>query len=223
VSHCTGTPISFLRLERHHLGELEGVDRDEIERHLVECEACAACSRAIVSDARSLPPLARRGRVLTFRRAGAVMSALALAAGLFLLLGRPDPRPLADEGARTKGDGVGFTLVRDDDERLEGGGTYRDGDRFKALVTCTPGSNAAWDLVVYERGEASFPLKSQRSIPCGNEVPLPGAFRLTGVDPMVVCVVWSEHGPVDRSALRQRAPDELDHAVCATLAPAPAP
>jgi hypothetical protein len=90
-----------------------------------------------------------------------------------------------------------------------------------------------YDAIVSETAKTTRVLRCKLSLTDGritsldlggcqaNEVPLPGAFRLTGVDPMVVCVVWSEHGPVDRSALRQRAPNELDGAVCATLAPAP--
>ena len=99
-----------------------------------------------------------------------------------------------------KGDAVAFTLVRDDDERIDGdAGVYRHGDRFKAVVTCPPGEVMTFDLVVYDASGASFPLEPARGLACGNEVPLQGAFRLTGRDDETVCLVWGEGGPVDRA------------------------
>ena len=60
-----------------------------------------------------------------------------------------------------KGDAIAFTLVRDDDERIAGdAGVYRDGDRFKALVTCPPGRSVAFDVVVYRRGRRVVPARA---------------------------------------------------------------
>ncbi|MGH7293845.1 MAG: zf-HC2 domain-containing protein, partial [Polyangiaceae bacterium] len=67
---CTAEPISWLRLERYHLGELRGAERQAIADHLAACEACAAClARIEQDDAVALPvlpplPAPRRGVLL---------------------------------------------------------------------------------------------------------------------------------------------------------------
>ncbi|MDB4946755.1 MAG: hypothetical protein JWP97_6289 [Labilithrix sp.] len=232
---CTGTPISWLRLELHHDGLL-AAEREQIAAHLAECAACAACFAQIEREAaEALPPLElpRRpagppvaGNVVALRRFAPVVAALALAALLFLVLRRPGTEiaggPSIDPGsARTKGGGIDFVLVRDDDHEIaEAGGTYRDGDRWKALVTCPAGVHAAWDLVVLDRGEAFFPLEPQGDLACGNHVPLPGAFRTTGHAPLTVCLVWSDGAAVDREALRHAAVATLPDVSCKALAPA---
>ncbi|MBX3192764.1 MAG: zf-HC2 domain-containing protein [Labilithrix sp.] len=214
---CTGTPISWLRLERLHAGEVDDAERAEIEAHLASCAACKACLAKIEGDdAVALPPLAKPAKVHVLRRAAPAIAALAVAAGVLLLVRRPPEEDPAAGGARAKGSDVSFALVRDDEQAVDGSaGTYRDGDRFKAIVTCPPGMNATWDLVVYERGEAGFPLAVQRDLSCGNAVPMRGAFRTTGREPLTVCLTWN----VDRDSLR-RAPPEAS-ASCKVLAPAP--
>jgi hypothetical protein len=121
--------------------------------------------------------------------------------------------------ARVKGGAVAFSLVRDDGERLEGpAGVYRDGDRFKAIVTCPPGGGVAFDVVVREGGRESFPLPPAVDLACGNEVPLPGAFQLTGSAEQTVCLIWNETGVVDRSA---SGPVEDRPSLCKHLSAAP--
>jgi hypothetical protein len=85
-------------------------------------------------------------------------------------------------------------------------GVFRDGDRFKALVTCPPDRGANFDFVVFDASGASFPLAPAPGFACGNEVPLPGAFRLTAApgDHETVCVVWADAEQVDRTALSRR-------------------
>jgi hypothetical protein len=230
---CAGTPISWLRLELHHAGELTKSEGDAITAHLATCGACAACLARIESDASellpALPPAlpaAPPAKVLVLRRLAPVIAALAIAAALFIIIGRrpnADPRnpELDPTSPRTKGGSVGFVLVRDDDGLVaEAGGIYRDGDRWKALVTCPAGMQAAWDLVVFEHGEAAFPLEPQPDLTCGNQVPLRGAFKTTGHDPMTVCVVWNDGALVDRGALRGASPETLPHAACKVLDPA---
>ncbi|MEO6576369.1 MAG: hypothetical protein ABIP89_21125, partial [Polyangiaceae bacterium] len=123
-------------------------------------------------------------------------------------------------GNRIKGGDVGFALAREDDEMIgDASGTYHDGDRFKALITCPANLDASWDLVVFERGEASFPLASASHLPCGNAVPLAGAFRLTGAEVMTVCVVWGE--AIDRVKVAHDGEHALgEHAQCKLLQPA---
>ena len=232
---CGGTPISWLRLEQHHAGELSAAESEAIAAHLATCGACASCLARIEEDAAeplpALPALpaptaAAPRNVLTLRRVAPVVAALALAAALLFVIGRrpgPDPRgPELDPlSSRTKGGSVGFVLVRDDEGVIaEAGGVYRDGDRWKALVTCPAGMRAAWDLVVFEHGDLAFPLEPQPDLACGNAVPLPGAFRTTGHEPMTVCLVWNDGALVDRGALRGLAPESLPHATCKMLDPA---
>ena len=161
------------------------------------------------------------------RRLAPVIAAVAVAAALLLVMGRrpgvdpENPGTLDPASPRTKGGSVGFVLVRDDDGIVaEAGGVYRDGDRWKALVTCPAGMRAAWDLVVFERGAAAFPLEPQPDLTCGNDVPLPGAFRTTGHEAMTVCLVWNDGALVDRGTLRGASPGALPHAVCKVLDPA---
>lgn len=237
---CVGTPISWLRLERFRAGELDDTERKGIESHLTECQACAACLASIDDDEGiALPPLLphvprvpratkREGATVhvSWRFTPAV-AALAVAAGVLLFVTRKprnvesaweDPSP----GTRLKGGDVSFVLVRDDEESVDGSvGSYRDGDRFKAVVTCPPGMTASWDLVVYERDQAAFPLAAQTDLRCGNAVPMRGAFRTTGHEPMTVCLVWSERLPVDRNVVRSTAPGSLPQASCKALEPAP--
>jgi hypothetical protein len=245
---CTATPLSWLRLELYHAGELAAEERTEITAHLATCAACAACFATIVDDAqaplaalpaamrdapakseatREATPLAAT-RLRGVGRFAPVVAALAMAAALLLVLGKrgddgvrhaPTDDPSA---ARTKGGAVAFALVRDDAAVVaEAAGSYRDGDRWKAVVTCPAGMRAAWDVVVFERGEAAFPLAPMPDLACGNGVPLPGAFRTTGRERMTVCLVWSDGKSVDRARLRGASPDALAQAACKVLEPAP--
>ena len=231
---CVGEPVSWLRLERFHLGEIQGTERAAIAEHTAACPACAACLAQILDDdAQALPPLSvperpRRNVLSLFPvRAAAALGALAAGGALVLGLRGNGHRGEIEHArlgeSRVKGDAIAFSLVRDDDARITGtAGVYRDGDRFKALVTCPPGAGVAFDVVVYDVGGTSFPLEVARELACGNDVPLPGAFRLTGDTDETVCLVWAEGAPVDRGALAVRtAPD--GHTLCKELTPAPRP
>ncbi len=222
-ARCIDVPISWLRLERYHLGEVASDERGRIEEHLAACPACALCYARIEQDeAVALPPLpavvrpggARRARVLAFGGgAVALAAALALAIG-GAWRGHDDARSRVGGRAAVKGDAIAFSLVREDDERIEGAtGIFRGGDRFKALVTCPPSmTEVPFELVVYdEAGEASFPLSAAR-LACGNDVPLPGAFRLTGRGEVTVCVAWG----IEREALAARRA-EGDGVLCKRL------
>jgi hypothetical protein len=221
ASRCIGEPVSWLRLEQLRLGELGEAESKGVSEHLAACAACAACMARIEADeARELPALAFAPAATrpastparttparsTSRRLLASVSVLAAAAAMVLGVGRiwRSPAPAVDrETAHPKGDGVAFVLVRDDGQRVvDARGVFRDGDRFKALVTCPPGLSATFDLVVFDASGASFPLSAAHGFACGNEVPLPGAFRLTADgDRETVCVVWGEGDDVDRGAL----------------------
>jgi hypothetical protein len=232
-SRCIGEPVSWLLLERFHLGEIEGEERERIAQHVAACAACAACLGSIQDDeAVALPPLAlpessrgpgerappfppsgRNVRALFAGRAAVALGGLAAAAAVVLAIRSGDRHDgsrvasLTRPESRIKGDAIAFSLVRDDDERILGTrGVYRDGDRFKAILTCPPGSNVGFDVVVYDVGGVSFPLDPAPVLACGNEVPIPGAFRLTGSSEETVCLVWSEGASVDRGKVARVPP-----------------
>lgn len=89
-------------------------------------------------------------------------------------------------------------------------------DRLKVRLTCPPAGGARLhaDVVVFQRGagarlEAAFPLPA-RTITCGNEVTLDGAFRVTpsssGARDATVCVALDPAAAPDRAALAARGP-----------------
>jgi hypothetical protein len=151
-----------------------------------------------------------------------VTTVLAVAASLALYIRSTSvvdgPSPLDD--VRTKGVDYALDLTREGDGAdVEAG--YRDGDRWKVLVTCPTGRDTHLDVVVYDNLEPSFPLPALERLPCGNGIPLPGAFRLTGSQEMSVCLVWDEDKPLDRDMLRVTEMEKLPHRVCKTIRPAP--
>src|SRR5450432_175121 len=239
---CTGDPVSWMRLERYHLRELGGVDRLPIEQHLGACAACRACLAQIQhDDVDTLPPLEVRpsknpllgarptklGRLSLRWSTSLVATASLCAAAAAIALGVGRTRQATNDGlahldtSSVKGGGVALALVRDDGQTiLPEGGVYQDGDRFKAVVTCPPTMHARFDLVVFDpAGAASFPIEPTEELACGNAVPLPGAFRLTGHGEQEACLGWSEDGAVDRSTLAREPVGE--HAFCVRLSPAP--
>ena len=62
---------------------------------------------------------------------------------------------------------------------------YRDGDRFSIRVTC-PAGETDITVAITQQGETYSPYPPQR-IQCGNQVPLPGAFTVTGPGDVQVC------------------------------------
>lgn len=188
MTRCTGEAVSWLRLEQHALA------RDpEVARHLDGCAACRACFASIEADrGRIMPPLgevaiaaaARRRRLRRTRWLGAATAVAAAAVVLLVVLGRDDENMPGIKG----GDDLVLTLVRERaGEVVLDPTSYRDGDRFKALVTCSAAGEVTVELTVEQTGETFTPL-APASIRCGNRVPLPGAFSLTGSDPADVCV-----------------------------------
>jgi hypothetical protein len=225
MSACIDTPISWLRLERYELGEVDEEERAAIAAHLGACEVCAACLASIKADTRELPSLEVTRRksavVIPWRRVLPAAGALAAAAAIVLIMRRPVTETPGLTGDRIKGNDIAFSLVHEGEGVAdEAGTTYHDGERFKALVTCPPGMHATFDLVAYEGTEAAFPLEAQSDLECGNSVAMQGAFRMTGHEPMTVCLVWSDGMTIDRAAIDRTAPALLDHALCKALTPA---
>ncbi len=225
---CIDQPISWLRLELYALAELDDGTTAVVRRHLDDCAACRAALASLAGDAMSLPPLpAPRARVVAmaptpwWRRwtLGAGLGAALAAAALVLWLRLPDGAGPPGRSTRIKGAGVvSLTLVReragviafDPDD-------VTDRDRWKAQLTCAVGGTVWADVVVYQPSGASFPLAPQ-AMTCGNQVAVPGAFRITDGG-ATICVALGARPP-DRARLARgpRSP-----AVCATVAAAPQP
>jgi hypothetical protein len=228
---CVAEPVSWLRLERYALGELAGPAADDVAAHLGRCPACQACLDAIERDATPLPPLPPlppRRRWAWWPRlawAGGVAAAAAAIALFVVIRPRVDAERVAGPRIRVKGTGdVVVSLIR------ERGGVitpapsgFAPGDRFKVRVTCAPGGAAHADVVVFQGGEAAFPLPPAR-LRCGNDVVVPGAFTITGVAPATVCLVVDPARAPDRAAIARRGPrGDGVGCVAPRLPPEPAP
>ncbi len=214
------TPVSWLRLERYALGELAAREHADITAHLATCARCRACADRIAADAqRELPPLEpsaaravgasrpdgwrwrwrwpwhNKGR----RQAFALAAAMAALAAIFVL--RPDRRPEV-RGPRVvavKGGDVTVELVRERDGSIAWEpASFTAADRFKLLVTCVPPLEVHADLVVVQDDGPVFPGQPAL-VRCGNRVPVPPAFRITGPGAATVCVLIDPTGPPSRS------------------------
>jgi hypothetical protein len=252
---CIGEPISWLRLERHRLGELDAAERDRVAAHLAACAACAACA-AEVGESPVLPALAApapapavagpvssstltriRRALFGAHRAGAFAAVAALAALVLVVTARarpPHPKVGLSTGWSTgwstgpsstlpgiKGGGdVAIEIVRERQGAIaHDATTFAPDDRFQVLVTCPAGRLLFWQLLVRDAQRTDFPLASAGPIPCGNRIPLPGAFRLSGAGPVDVCLVLGGD-PLDRASLARVDAAQLGRrGACATLRP----
>lgn len=222
--------LSWLKLEQRLLNELEPAEASAVDAAVAGAPRLAARVAAI-ADAPALPPLdlsredsglplpdeARPtggAEVIPLRRWAGVATALALAAAALLVVWVGPKSEHPGPQTRWKGGELALTLDRARDGRvLEDAADFRPGDRFRVRLTCPPGDRA-WDLVVYQEGEASFPLDATEPLACGNRVVLPGAFTLDGDDEALVCAVLE---PPSRAGLAGGPPRE--GSVCAVLRP----
>lgn len=228
-------PVSWLRLERYALGELAADERAAIAGHLATCASCRACADHIAGDAqRELPPLPaaapalpaappRHGwwrRWLAGRRAAAFAGFATVAAVFALIVVRPREQAKVD-GPRVvavKGGDVAVELVRERDGSTAWEPTsFAPGDHFKLLVTCTPPLRLHADVVVLQDDGAAFP-GAPALIACGNRVPLPPAFRITGPGAATVCVGLDASAPPSRAALARGTGAQPGGRACLHLA-----
>jgi hypothetical protein len=156
----------------------------------------------------STPPPAWRRRRWIWGVAG-VIAAGAAAVILYLRLPRTTAPPeLGRIVPRVRVEGVGIVdvgLVRDRGGVTDRAPTgFRPGDRFQIAVTCGEAGNVWADIVVLQPGRpgaplvASYPSQPVR-LTCGNQVPLPRAFTITGAGPASVCLALE----LDRAPTRE--------------------
>ena len=207
---CIGEPISWLRLERHHLST-----DPQVAAHLDACPACRTAMAEISGDLVALPVLTVPVRA---KRKWWLYAVPALAAAAIAIVIVRPRAPERDDVATVKGVGeIVLDVAREragvvrDDVR-----SFRPGDRWKVIVTCPPSAHAVIDVAVVEDGTrtADYPL-APAPVACGNRVIVPGAFALTGVHRNRVCVRIAADAPPARSLPR---PGD-DGVACVTIAP----
>ena len=199
---CVSEPISWLRLERHALAPDAAV-----AEHVAACPACKHCLDEIAADVVALPALVvpeRRAPIRWWRFALPALAAAAIA--IVVLRPRPAPEHRGGEllaGVKGVGD-VTVQLVRERAGAIQlDATTYQPGDRWKVIIGCASAGGAWIDVAV----GSDHPL-APAHIACGNGVPVPGAFELTGDAPNEICVrVWSDPGELGDRACVVVAPE----------------
>ncbi len=230
-------PVSWLRLERYALGELDADEAAAVAAAVgpgagdgAGVGADRLCLDRIESDERVLPalpepeakpglwaawwpprPMAWAGTAATLALAGVLVFAVRG--------GGPGPQETVVPGprTRTKGGELVISLVRERGGRISHEPEdFAAGDRFKVVVTCPGPDTLHGEVVVFQDQEVAFPLPTVE-LSCGNRVPLPGAFRLSGTAPVTVCLVYSDEAPPDRDRLSPIDIADLPPAVCTSL------
>jgi hypothetical protein len=193
---CISEPLSWFVLEQYHLGDLDSNAVLETKRHLSSCPACAGAYQFIEKDNISLPPLPALipTPIVVSKRLKywkAVVPLIAAAALLLLVLNLPfgaDNTPPSHIG--TKGGELSLSLVRlRDNATREDPDRFQSGDRFRLSVTSPFNDNTPAEVVIFQGGRAFFPYSEGLVVNSGNQVPVDGAFTLTGDDDAVVCVI----------------------------------
>jgi hypothetical protein len=194
-----GEPISWLALEQHALGELDGERAAAIDASAdADTRACLELTRQ-PRTLRSLPLQAAPAPswIERLRRRWAVGAGVLVAACAVVLVIalRGDGDRLG--GGTVKGGGEPeIELIRERHGAVTPAATrFRDGDRFKLVVTCAPDRRLTGEVVVRQAGQTYRPLPAV-DVPCGNRVPLPGAFRITGIEPAEICLEPTDGAPV---------------------------
>jgi anti-sigma factor RsiW len=224
---ATCVPVSWLRLERYALGELEPAERITIAEHLSACGRCRARADLITEDStRELPPLpaapARAPAPARKRYAAWLALALAGAAAFVLVIRTPgEERPPGGRRVAVKGGEVTIELVRERGGSIAWEPTsFSAADRFKLLLTCAPPLRVYADLVVLQNDGPAFPAAASL-VTCGNRIPLAPAFRITGLGDATVCVAADSDAPPSRARLSGSEPSAPGSRVCVHLVPRP--
>jgi Putative zinc-finger len=200
-------PVSWLRLERYALDELAPGERTEIAGHLAICPACRARADLIAGDGgRELPPLpaAPPSRSTTRHPGWLAFAAVGTMVAAVLLVVRARSGDEPQRGGRriaVKGGEVTIELVRERAGSIAWEPTsFTADDRFKLLLTCAPPLRVYADLVVLQSDGPAFPGAASL-IGCGNRIPLPTSFRITGPGDASVCVAVDPDAPPSRARL----------------------
>jgi hypothetical protein len=222
-------PVSWLRLERYHLGELRPEEAAQVERALAVDAEARECLEQIRQPValRPLPEPPSRARVVKLRAARAAwwpflsLAAAVAGAALVVWVKSTEPEVLTERRSfHVKGGDVVVSLVREREGAIASSpATFAEGDRFKVLLTCPPTLDGDFDVVVFQDAAPSFPFAGPATLVCGNSVPIPGAFTLTGASPATVCVVRARDVGARRGIERGGLDKIRDSAACVALTP----
>lgn len=184
-------PISWPRLERYHLGDVDPVERDAIDRLLKTCAISRQrlqTIRADVAPMPALPPLpSPPAKAANDNRAWrwlGGLAALAVAAFIAIRIASPSPAP---QTLWVRGGELSINLVRERDGEISmAPRTAHTGDRFQVRLTCPPGERTV-AVSVAQNGTRYRPFGQAVSVTCGNRIPLPGSFTLDSPGGIEVC------------------------------------
>ncbi len=206
--------LSWLTLERLHVGDLSPSAAEAAQKHLQTCAACQSNLHTITADARPLRPLiAAPASAPVFTphnqtpttkpapRRWWIPSLVAAAAALcvaVLMWPMPPPAyispnttsPTTPHQLTPKGGARTLTVIR---ERAGLVTTqpqsYRAGDRFRLEVSCSPPAQLYWRVEVQQGQETFDPYPTHPPVLCQNNASIPGAFRMTtGGEPVTICL-----------------------------------
>ena len=213
-------PLSWLLLERYVLGELSAAERSTVETRLASSAVDRARVAFILNDRVELAPLERDTRLFPRRARSARgrtllwLGSTALAAACALLVMRAAPLPAVRDAGTTHLKGGDVAVGIHGDLQGEAPTTFREDERYKLFVTCPAHLRGSLHVLVFQAGAQYRPLAEAPTFGCGNRVPWPGAFQLTGSDDADVCVSWAAD---DAAAAARRASDLGERAVCVRL------
>jgi hypothetical protein len=115
---------------------------------------------------------------------------------------------------------VAVELVRERGDSIAWEPTSFGGsDRFKVLVTCASPLKLHADIVILQSDGPAF-VGQPAPITCGNRVPVPPAFRITGPGAARVCVLLDAGGPPSRLLQPDGVPPASVPHACVSLSPA---
>ncbi len=224
MSNCISQRISWLALEQYRLDDLPSEQRQRIAQHLDQCPACAGDLQKIGDDVRPLKPLTLEDRKKAFPPLRFSIPAIAgtaiIAAVLLTVLFDRVPQQagsakIPPHHIEFKGGELAMMVARERNGWVEENPSqFAEGDNFTVFLTHSSPEPIHWDVIIEQGGETYFPYTDRPPLAAGNLVPLPGAFRLTGVQPITICVVVGTE-PLSRAALKRVAKSALPPAtVC---------
>ncbi|MFN3197989.1 MAG: hypothetical protein ACE366_06160 [Bradymonadia bacterium] len=211
-------PISWLTLERYHLGELDPSEATALQAK-IEVDPTLAARLAQIEAGTSLKPLpVQNAPQPTWTMWKWALPIAAVAAVAVAVLPGKSVVPPGYIGAKG-GEPLSLTLVAQrGDQYVPISHQFTPDDVLKVQVTCAPPDQERVQVVVFQEDGASFPYPEPPEVQCGNAVLLPGAFRIDPAEARVCALLSADH--VDRARFLSDGVKALPaHAQCITIAP----
>lgn len=207
--------LSWLTLERLHVGDLSPSAADAAQKHLQTCAACQSNLHTITADQRPLRPLmpapasapvfAPHNDALPSMRAPkkrwwvpSVLAAAAAVCVVVVMWPEPPPAyvsqdtvlPTTPHQLTPKGGARTLTVIRERAGLVTAQPqSYRAGDRFRLEVSCSPPAELRWRVEIKQGQQTFDPYPEHPPVLCQNNAAIPGAFRMTtGGEPVTICL-----------------------------------